>query len=172
MIYQFRCQSMESRHFRLEIDADGRHSFLELHQILQQALGYQNQHIASFFIPLSRGRKPVEISQLEGPCRHGLPTMRNTMIGMVITPSVRFFRYVFDLISDRYLQIELTGTIMEKNLREPVVSLQRGESPAEVLDEVINAKLPQGRKAPEPDTDYGLLTDYYEIFGEMEELVR
>ena len=61
---------------------------------------------------------------------------------------------------------------MEKNLREPVVSLQRGESPAEVLDEVINAKLPQGRKAPEPDTDYGLLTDYYEIFGEMEELVR
>lgn len=172
MIYQFRCYCSEKRPFLLEIGADARHSFLELHQLLQSALRFHNHQLASFFIPPAQGRKYVEISLHDGPDRPAMLSMRNTPIGRGLHPSVRSFRYVFDLISDRYIQIELTGTIMENNLMEPVVSLQRGENPVQVLDEVMTAELPEVRKSSAADTDFGILTDYYEVFGEMEELVR
>ncbi len=61
---------------------------------------------------------------------------------------------------------------MEKNLREPLIGLLLGESPVEVLDEVMTEKMPEVKNAPETEGGYGILADYYEIYGEMEDLVR
>ncbi len=61
---------------------------------------------------------------------------------------------------------------MEKNLREPLIGLLLGESPVEVLDDVMTEELPGVKNSPEKESGYGILADYYEIFGEMEDLVR
>lgn len=56
---------------------------------------------------------------------------------------------------------------MEKNLREPLVMVNGNESQSVVLDEVItNDAAAESNHSP----DYGILDDYYEIFGDIEEL--
>ena len=97
--------------------------------------------------------------------------IRNTLLGDLMKPGIRFFRYVFDLMNDRYLQIQLTGTIMEKNLREPLVRMNRGKAPVQIMDEELQEEVFDKLNKKKPNADYGILTDYYEIFGEMEEYV-
>jgi hypothetical protein len=172
MVYQFRCSCQESRHFQLEIEAGSGHSFFDLHRAIQASLGFQPLHLASFFLPAGKGRRQVEISQLghdktKSCCRN----MKKTMIGDMLIPGIKIIRYVFDFLNDRYIQLELTGTVMEKNLREPVVKLNRGKSPVQVLDEVMTDGLFEPPKGKSKDPHYGVLDDYYEIFGEMEEYV-
>jgi hypothetical protein len=60
---------------------------------------------------------------------------------------------------------------MEKNLREPSVILNNGEIPVQTMDEVITGELFDLSDSKTPDPNYGILDDYYEIFGEMEEYV-
>lgn len=171
MIYQFQCSCHESRQFQLEIDADSSHSFFDLHQLLQSTLGFQNLNMASFSIPRSLGRQKIEISQFDGQHTPTILSMHSTLIGDMLKPGIRLIRYVFDMMNDRYLQIQLTGIIMEKNLREPMVRLNRGEAPAQEMDEVITDDLYEKIVEKKNNSDYGVLTDYYEIFGEMEEYV-
>jgi hypothetical protein len=89
----------------------------------------------------------------------------------MLMPGKSFLRYVFDFFNDRYIQLELTGTIMEKNLREPVVKLNHGKSPVQDLDEGMTDELFEPVKVKNNDHHYGVVDDYYEIFGEMEEYV-
>lgn len=56
---------------------------------------------------------------------------------------------------------------MEKNLREPLVMVNGNDSSTQVLDEIItNDAAADTNHSP----DYGILDDYYEIFGDIEEL--
>ncbi|MBP6968883.1 MAG: hypothetical protein KBB66_07680 [Prolixibacteraceae bacterium] len=171
MIYQFRCSCQESPHFQLEIDADSQHSFFDLHLALQSCLGFQPLELASFFISLARGREQIEVTQSGGLKTARVFPIRNTLLGDLMKPGIRFFRYVFDLMNDRYLQIQLTGTIMEKNLREPLVRMNRGKAPVQIMDEELQEEVFDKLNKKKPNADYGILTDYYEIFGEMEEYV-
>ena len=175
MIYQFRCSCQESRRFQPEVSIGAHHTFADLHLALQNSLGFQPYHLASFIIPVPKKRARIEISELDPGTGNPLFfCMRNTLIGEMITPDRKLILYMFDLMNDRYLNLELTGTIMEKNLMEPVVSLNRGEKPVQVLDDVMTEDLfetSEKRKSKKSDSNYGVLTDYYEIFGEMEEYV-
>jgi hypothetical protein len=78
---------------------------------------------------------------------------------------------VYDLLDDRFINLQLTGTYMEKNLREPLVKLNSGEIPVQTMDDVITGELFVVSETPASDPNYGILNDYYEIFGEMEEYV-
>jgi hypothetical protein len=60
---------------------------------------------------------------------------------------------------------------MEKNLREPFVILNGGEIPVHGLDEVITGEMYDFSEKKSTDPDYGVLNDYFEIFGNMEEYV-
>ncbi len=173
MIYQFRCHFPESEEFLMEVDTDASHTFWELHQVLQSALGFQSLDLASFLIPrAARRHRDIEVTQLNpGQHKSFVFSMQNTLIGDILIPGRRLLRYVFDLMNARYLHLELTGTNMEKNLRKPMVKLNRGESPVQVLEEVLSEGLYTKKEEPKPTGDYGVLSDYYEIFGEMEEYV-
>ncbi len=172
MVYKFRCSCQETRHFQLEIEADSGHSFFDLHRAIQASLGFQPLHLASFFLPAGKGHRQVEISQLgHNKARPRFRNMKSTLIGEMLVPGIKALRYVFDYLNDRYIQLELTGTIMEKNLREPVVKLNRGKSPVQVLDDVLTDGFFEPSNGKGKDPHYGVLDDYYEIFGEMEEYV-
>jgi hypothetical protein len=173
MIYQLKCSCQESKDFQLEIDVDSCHTFFDLHHLLQTLLNYQPAQLAAFHVPdQKRGQKEIEISQLD-PCykKSFHFYMNNTLIGDILSPGRIFLRYVFDLMNDRYLRLELTGTNMEKSLKKPVVKLNQGEAPVQVLDEGMTDGLFEFSEEKMADSDYGILNDYYEIFGEMEEYV-
>ena len=173
MIYQLKCSCQESKYFSLELGIDSCHTFYDLHHFLQTMLHYQPTQPVAFYIPnQKRGHKEIEITQLDPGYKNSLHlNMRTTLIGDILSPGMKFFRYVFDLMNDRYLFVELTGTNMEKSLKKPVINLNLGEAPVQVLDEGMTEKLFDLTEEKLANSDYGILNDYYEIFGEMEEYV-
>jgi hypothetical protein len=172
MIYQFLGSCYETPDFQLDIDVDAGHTFSDLHIALQSALGFQSVHLANFLIPGFNGRRKIEISQLgSGMTKGRLFNMHHILIGDMMKLPIKSICYVFDLLNDRFINLQLTGTYMEKNLREPLVKLNSGEIPVQTMDEVITGELFDVSKTPASDPNYGILNDYYEIFGEMEEYV-
>jgi len=170
MIYHFRIISQEAKDFLLEIEIDGNHSFLDLHELIQKSLGFHSHQLASFFIPGDNGKKLMEISLLDSGI-NGLPnyTMHKTRIFELIHPQTTHLLYVFDLFNDRSFTLELTGIDMNKNLNEAFVSLNQGDAPAQVLEEDLSMEATVLLE-DEVLSDFGVLEDYTEIFGEMEDL--
>ena len=58
---------------------------------------------------------------------------------------------------------------MERNLREPLVTLKQGDTPVQVYEE--ESYVPESAKLHEEEVlmDFGILDDYTELFGEMED---
>jgi hypothetical protein len=172
MIYQFIGSYYETPDFQLDICVDASHTFADLHLALQSALGFQSAHLASFLIPGFNGSRKIEISQLGTGIKNSrFFNMQNTLVGEMMNQQVKFICYVFDLLNDRFINLQLTGTNMEKNLREPSVKLSSGEIPVQSMDDVITGELFDVSNTSKSDPNYGILNDYYEIFGEMEEYV-
>ena len=58
---------------------------------------------------------------------------------------------------------------MDKNLRKPSVTVNGDNIPVQNLDEVLTDDMTGSLENKSVDPNYGILNDYYEIFGEMEE---
>jgi len=168
MIYQFSIRSQESQDFQLEIQVDGKHSFHNFHQAIQVTCGYHPHQLASFFILDRKFKKQVEISLLDiGVAEAAFHIMHRTKIPDYLHSVGQKLIYTFDFIDDRSLFIELTDIIMEKSLNEPYVTLFRGDAPVQVLED-----FPERKSASFEEKvyhDYGILDDYAQIFGEMDE---
>ena len=168
MIYQFKVTSYQPSRFQFILEADAEHSFKDLHLTLQAAAGISPFQMASFFVFDGAGKSNTEISEVELPCTKApCLSMRNTMIKDILSSNTPYIRYTYDLFNDYSLILELTGINMEKNLREPLVMVNGNDSPTEVLDEIITN---DATAATNHSPDYGMLDDYYEIFGDIEEL--
>lgn len=172
MIYHFRGYCNDSIDLQIDIDIDACHTFYDLHHALQSALGFHAGQPAIFQVPGYNGHHMIEITQFSfGNKKSRLFTMNNTLIGDIMKFPVKFICYIFDFLNDRFLNLQLTGIYMEKNLREPSVILNKGEIPVQTMDEVVTGELFDLSDNKNPDPNYGILDDYYEIFGEMEEYV-
>jgi hypothetical protein len=170
MIYNFRITSPESKNFQLKLEADGEHSFFDLHTIIQKSVGFETHQLASFFIPDQNGRKQKEVSMLDLGLNGGIYyIMQKTKLSDLIQSKARQFIYTFDFINDRSFYIELTGIVMERNLREPFITLKQGEAPVQVLGD--DPTVPDSAKLQEEEVlmDFGILEDYTELYGEMED---
>ena len=170
MIYHFKITSPESRHFQLEVEVNGEHTFYDFHTLIQNSIDYQSHQLASFFIAGRNGRKLTEISLLDFGLDGGAYlTMHKTKISDFIKSKSQQLIYTYDFINDRSFYIELTGLIMEKNLREPYVSSKQGEAPVQILDEESRTQEATTIQEEEVLMDFGILDDYSELYGEMED---
>jgi hypothetical protein len=170
MIYHFKITSPESEDFLLEVEMDAEHSFFELHDIIQKSLGFESHQLASFFIPDQNGRKYKEISLLDMGLNGGVYfIMQKTNLSDLIGPASQHIIYTHDLINDRSLYIELIEIVMERNIREPFVTLKQGDTLVQVLGE--EPFEPESVKMEEEEVlmDFGILDDYTELYGEMED---
>lgn len=170
MIYHFRITSPESRNFQLETEMDGEHTFYEFHLIIQKSMGYESHQLASFFLPDIQGKKEKEVSLLDTGMNGGIYfIMQKTSLVSLLAFDHKQLFYTYDFINDRSLNIELTGIVMERNLREPLVTLKQGDTPVQVYEE--ESYVPESAKLHEEEVlmDFGILDDYTELFGEMED---
>ncbi len=152
------------------MEADSEHSFFELHTHIQHNVGFESHQLASFFIPDQNGRKQKEVSLLDLGLNGGIYyIMQKTKLADLIQSKPQLFIYTFDFINDRSLFIELTGIVMEKNLKEPFVTLKQGEAPVQVLGD--HPPVQDSTKLQEEEVlmDFGILEDYAELYGEMED---
>ncbi len=170
MVFNFSITCPESRNFHLEVEMDGKHTFFDFHTLLQKSLGFEPHLLASFFISDKSERKTIEISLLyTGYDKGAYLTMQKTGLSGVIGLSPQQLYYTYDFINDRSLNIELTGIVMERNLKEPVVILKRGEAPVQVYEDDSYVPEPASFQEEEVLMDFGILDDYTELYGEMED---
>src|SRR5690554_5695204 len=110
MTYHLKITSPETNNFLLEVEADGRHTFFELHLLVQKSLDYESHQLASFFMPDRQGRKVKEISLLDAGYNGGAyHLMQKTQIDAIINEEQQPFYYTYDFINDRSFNIELTA---------------------------------------------------------------
>lgn len=170
MIYQFRIISPESRNFILQMEADSEESFFDIHKTIQNNLEYETHQLASFFISDVSGRKLKEVSLLDLGNNGGVyHIMQKTKLSDLIKLKGQSIIYTFDFINDRSFYIELTEIVMEKSLKEPLVTLKRGEAPAQVLISETSEPASANIQDEEFIMDFGILDDYSELYGEMED---
>ena len=172
MIYKFKIISQESRNFLLEVGIDSNSTFYELHNFIQDTLGYQTHQLASFFVASQNDKKWKEVSLLDtGSEINGFPyySMFRTKISDLISSKGNCIKYTFDLFNNRSLNFELTEIFMKKNLNEPLVTLAEGDAPVQILEEEFKAEESTVIQEDEILNDFGVLEDYTKIFGEMED---
>jgi len=169
MIYHFKIHSQKFDNFQMEVSLDGNHTFFNFHCFIQECLGFESHQLASFFVSDARWRKLKEISQLDMSMNSSiLLSMRQTKLSEILHSTNQKLIYTFDFINDRSFYIELIGIIMTLNLNEPLVILQRGKTPVQILEEdSYNQVIDVLEEEEEVFMDFGELNDYAEIFGEM-----
>lgn len=171
MIYHFKIISQESKNFKLEVELADNQSFFDFHTIIQKSLGYESHQLASFFISDGKWLKLKEISMLDlGMNGAAYFIMQKTRLQDLIHSKNQKLIYTFDFLNDRSLFIELTEIIMEKNLKEPLVTSKTGDTPVQVLGEELEAQNAVNvLEEEEVYMDFGELEDYTKIFGEMDD---
>ena len=171
MIYHFKITSQESKNFHLEMELDEKNTFFDFHSGIQKNLDFESHQLASFFISDGTGRKHKEISLLDLGLNGGAYlTMQKTKLADLLKSENQQLIYTFDFFNDRSLYIELTGIIMERNLKEPTVTLKQGDAPVQVFGE--EPETPEAAKLQEEEVfmNFGIVDDYNELFGEMEDI--
>ena len=171
MIYHFKIISHESKEFCMEMETDSESTFFSFHSAIQKNLGFESHQVASFFVSDNRGKKIREISMLGlGLNSAACHTMQKTRISEFIQSKGQQLIYTFDFFNDRSFYIELTGIIMGKHLNEPLITMQRGNAPAQILGE-DSTDHDQVLVLQEEEVflDFGELDDYTKIFGEMDD---
>jgi hypothetical protein len=95
--------------------------------------------------------------------------MQKTKLSDLLKSKGQKLFYTFDFINDRSFFIELTGIDMGKNLKEPLIARRHGDAPAQVPAEEKDNSNPANLHEEEIFMDFGVLDDYNELFGEMED---
>jgi hypothetical protein len=95
--------------------------------------------------------------------------MQNAKLTDLIKEKGQKLYYTFDLSEDRSLLIELIDIDMGTKLKEPLVTAMEGDAPVQVLSGNSNNSIAKKFQEEEVFMDFGILDDYNELFGEMED---
>jgi len=175
MVFQFKIISDKVENFALHIDADARNTFFELHEAIQDECKYDPSELATFFLADEEWDKGVEISMFSNFAekRNPVLTMKNTALGDYLNEKEDKLIYVFDVINQKSLYIELIEIVMEKKLNTPIVTFNRGIAPAQSASNHYDTDLliDEDSELQKVFTDFGELEDLNMIYGEMGEII-
>lgn len=142
MIYKFRIGSQENEDFVREIEIDGEQTFLDLHNAIQKSTNYDNSQMASFYLIDKMGQRGKEIALFEMSSAEeelDVVVMDVAMIREFSSTRHPNLEYVFDFFSDRYFNVELTGTYKSlQGAKYPFCSLSEGEAPQQIIIDAEN----------------------------------
>ena len=142
MILLFRIISDENQQFRRDLVIEDSDTFLEMHRILQDNLGYDPSQLASFFITSENWEKEQEITlidMLQDPGSTS-PTMSEATLGEYFTRPDQRMIYVFDFFSERAFFMKLIQSSEQTSPREtPFIADAQGDPPPQlVLDHLMD----------------------------------
>ena len=153
MIYLFRVVSDEDQNFYRDVVAEGSDTFLELHQVMQENLGYDACQLASFFITNEMWEKQKEITlidMMQDPTL-GTTTMDQVTLDEFLTEISQRMIYVFDFFAERAFFIELIEMSDQTSPKEtPFVAQGRGDPPAQLAFDLL---ADDAEESPDADMD-------------------
>lgn len=136
MIYRFTIISDEVEHFMREIQLDADAKFLELHKLILESCGYEDNQMTSFTICENGWEKGQEITleEMDTEADEDNYIMAETELSEFLEDEKQHLLYTFDPLADRVFFIELSEIKTGTHLKEGKVTRSLGEPPAQTLD--------------------------------------
>jgi hypothetical protein len=176
MVFIFKILSDKVENFALRLEADARNTFFELHEAIQDECKYDPSELATFFLADEEWDKEMEIPMF--PNKQLKPdnsehTMKNSYLGDYLKEKEDKLIYIFDIINQKSLYIELNEIVMEKKLNTPIVTFNRGLAPLQSSSTRYDTDLLaiEDSELQNAFTDFGELEDLNMIYGEIGEVI-
>ena len=175
MVFKLKIISDKVENFALHIDADAKNTFFELHEAIQDECKYDPSELATFFLADEEWDKGMEIPMFGGKSKEtpSLVNMKNATLGDYLKEKEDKLIYIFDVINQKSLYIELKEIVMEKKLNTPVVTINRGLAPSQTPSNHYDTDLLaiEDSQLQNTFTDFGELEDLNMIYGELGEVL-
>ena len=136
MIYRFVLLSDEDDYFVREINIDADATFLDLHEAIIDAVHYEKNQMASFFLCSYDWEKEQEITlvEMDAGSEYDNLVMADTVLGDYVSDEGQKLLYVFDYVADRMFFIQLKE-IGSGSLNAAKCVLAKGEAPSQFSEE-------------------------------------
>lgn len=143
MIYKFTIISNEVENFIRCIEIDSDATFYDLHKAILDACQYTDNQLTSFVICDAEWEREQEIL-LEDmgttSSEEDLYLMRDTRLGELIEDESQRLAYVFDVLAERMLFLELSEIAFGRSLEKAVCTRSHGNAPRqqEDIEEILS----------------------------------
>jgi len=131
-IYRFRVTFEDYEEVYREVDMPAKSTFLELHEAIQQSLGYKADVPSSFYVSNDQWKKGTEIAFLptESKAAKGVLRMEAIRLSRFIDDPHQKFYYTYNFDRPYDFQVELVRIVREED-GKPYPSIYRsvGEAP-------------------------------------------
>ena len=136
MVYRFTIISDEADDFMREIKIDADAKFIELHKLILQSCGYEDNQLTSFTICENGWEKGQEITleEIDTDVDEDCFIMAETPLSEFLEDEKQHLLYTFDPLADRVFFIELSEITTGKTLAQGKVTRSIGEPPVQALD--------------------------------------
>lgn len=136
MIYRFTIISDEVDGFMREIKIDADAKFLELHRLILESCGYEDNQMTSFTICENGWEKGQEITleEMDTDADEDSYIMAETELSEFLEDEKQHLLYTFDPLADRVFFIELSEIQTGKTLAQGKVTRSLGNPPSQTLD--------------------------------------
>jgi len=167
-IYRFRATFEDYEEIYREVDMPARSTFLELHEAIQQSLGYRPDVPSSFYVSNDQWKKGVEIAFLptESKVASGVLRMEDIRMSKFIYDPHQKFYYVYDFERPYDFHVELVKIAKEVDGKTyPSLFRSVGEAPksaslADYFPLTEDGEEDYGPdEAPADETEYGVDED-------------
>lgn len=133
-VYRFRVSFEEYEDTYRDIDILASQTFKDLHNAIQQAIGFDNSKPASFFMSNDNWKKGQEITLDKSSKKDGAVLMSDAVMNEYISDPHQKIYYVFDQPSQWTFFIELTRIMANDPSKSyPSVAKSLGEAPKQYL---------------------------------------
>jgi Plasmid pRiA4b ORF-3-like protein len=136
MVYKFRILSDEMDNFSREIAISSEASFLDLHNIILESVGYSKDQMTSFFLCNDEWEKETEVTLIEMDSSPEVDSwiMESTKLSELIDDEGQKLLYVFDYLTERSFFMEVFQFVPGKDLAKAKCILIEGEAPKQTKD--------------------------------------
>jgi hypothetical protein len=135
MVYRFLLLSDEVDNFKREIQISSQATFLDFHNEILKATGYEDKQLYSFFICGNAWDKQTEITliEMDTSSEEDNYIMENTYLEDLLEEEHQKLLYVFDQLRERCFFIELREIITGKDMEKPACTKSDGEPPKQFI---------------------------------------
>lgn len=136
MVYRFLLLSDEVDNFSREIEIAPDATFLQFHDAILDAVGYDKNQITSFFICSDNWEKQQEITLIDMGADSATDTylMEETPLDEFIEDVGQRLLYVYDNMTERAFFIELKAIMPNRTSDKPVCVSSKGKAPVQLVD--------------------------------------
>jgi len=175
-IYRFRATFEDYEEIYREVDMPARSTFLELHEAIQQSLGYRPDVPSSFYVSNDQWKKGAEIAFLptESKVASGVLRMEDIRLSKFIDDPHQKFYYTYNFGRPYDFQVELVKIVKEVEGKEyPAVHRSVGEAPksaaAAGFPLTADEEDEEHDETPADETEYGVDEEDLNGIGEAED---